>query len=257
MRHLPGWALKLTVALIHNADTAAFVDEIFKEIHTKPYSPRNLVLQSDSSSSPAFSAPLGPAGAYRSLGAERALHGDFQESRKRSYNDGQQEGSEIDPQYARDERQAKQMRRGGRGGRADAVALRNGRGGFQEIPPTGSSAAPMNFQSMPIPPSLDSNDPLATFMAMQAMGLPLLPGMPPLPQAGPPNIYPQFGGQNLSSLHGQRMNLFKERCRDYDEKFYCERGDACPYEHGTDRLVASSQDGTFSSFSDIVGANTL
>ena len=246
MHYVLGWALELTVALIHNVDTAAFVDKIFKAIHTKSYSPRNLVLQSDPSSSPSFSAPLGPAGAYRSVGAGRGLHGELQGSRKRSYNDGQQEGPGIDPQYARDERQVKQMRRGGRGGRADAVAPRNGRGGFQEFSQTGSSAAPMSFQSMPIPPSLDSNDPLATLMAMQAMGLPPLPGMPPLPQAGPPNIYPQFGGQNLSSLHGQRINPLRERCRDYDEKFYCERGDACPYEHGTDRLVASSQDGRFS-----------
>ena len=234
------------MTLIHNVDTAAFVDEIFEEIHSKPYSPRNLVLPNNSSSSPGFSAPLGPAGAYRSIDAGRGLHGEFQGSRKRSYNDGQQEGSGIDPQYARDERQVKQMRRGGRGGRADAVAPRNGRGGFQEFPQTGSSAAPMNFQSMPIPSSLDPNDPLATLMAMQAMGLPPLPGMPPLTQAGPPNVYPQFGGQSLSSLHGQRINALRERCRDYDEKFYCERGDACPYEHGTDRLVASSQDGRFS-----------
>ena len=236
------------MALIYNLDTAVFVDEIFKAIHTKTYSSRNSIFQSDTSSSPSFSAPLGPAGAYRSLGAGRSLHGESQGSRKRSYNDGQEEGPGLDPQYARDERQVKQMRRGGRGGRADAVTPRNGRGYFQDsiFPHAVSSTAPLSFQSMPIPPPFDSNDPLAAIMAMQAMGLPPLPGMPPLPQTGQPNIYPRFGGQNLSSSHGQRINFLRERCRDYDERFYCEKGDACPYEHGTDRLVASSQDGRVS-----------
>lgn len=127
----------------------------------------------------------------------------------------------------------KQMRRGGRGGRADAFAPRNGR------------PASLSFQNMPMPPPFDPKDPLAAIMAMQAMGLPPLPGMPPLPQAGSPNVYPQFGGQTLSPSRGPRRNTLRERCRDYDEKFYCERGDACPYEHGTDRLVASGQDGGF------------
>ena len=141
----------------------------------------------------------------------------------------------------------KQMRRGGRGGRADAFAPRNGRGGFQGsmYAKAGSSPAPLNFQTMPMPPPFDPSDPLAAIIAMQAMGLPPLPGMPPVPQAGSPNIYPQFGGQSLSPSHGPRIHTSKERCRDYDEKFYCERGDACPYEHGTDRLVASGQDGRF------------
>ena len=236
--------LKLTVPLVSNVDTAAFVNEVFKAIHTKSYSPRNFILQTGSSSSPKFSAPLGPAGAYGSPGAGRGLHEEFHGSRKRSYNDEQEGGVGIDPQYVRGERQLKQMRRGGRGGRADAVAPKNGRG-FQEsmYSQARSSPAPLSFQSMPIPPPFDSSDPLAAIIAMQAMGLPPLSGMPPLPQAGPPNVYPQFGGQSLPSSHGQRINALRERCRDYDEKFYCERGDACPYEHGTDRLVASNQDG--------------
>ena len=234
------------MALRYNVDTAAFVDEIFKAIRTKSYSPTKFVPQSGSSSSLSFTAPLGPTGAYGSLGAGRGLHGGFQGARKRSYNEGQEEGPGVDPQYSRGERQVKQVRRGGRGGRADAVAPRNGRGGFQEsmYSQSGSSSAPLSFQNMPMPPHFDSNDPLAAIMAMQVMGLPPLPVMPPLSQAGSPNIYPQFRGQSLSSSHGP-MNPLRERCRDYDERFYCERGDACPYEHGTDRLVASSQDGRF------------
>ncbi|KAF6220650.1 hypothetical protein HO133_003083 [Letharia lupina] len=225
-------------------NTATFVDEIFKAIHTKSYSPRNLIPQSASSTSPTFAAPSGPAGAYGSLGVGRGLHGGYQESRKRSYNDRQEEGPGLDSHYSRGERQIKQMRRGGRGGRADAFVPRNGRGGFQEsmYPQARASPVALGFQNMPMPPPFDPNDPLATIMAMQAMGLPPLPGMPPLPQAGSPNVLPQFGGQSLSPSHGPRRNTHRERCRDYDEKFFCERGDACPYEHGTDRLVASGQD---------------
>ena len=249
----------MTIARCYNLDTAAFVDEIFKAIHTKSYSPRNFISQSASSTSPIFTAPSGPAGAYGSLGAGRGLHGGFQESRKRSYNDRQEEGPGVDSHYSRGERQMKHMRRGGRGGRADAFAPGNGRGGFQEsmYSQIGSSPAPLSFQNMPMPPAFDPNDPLAAIMAMQAMGIPPLPGMPPLPQAGSPNIYSQFGGQSTSPSQGPRRNTLRERCRDYDEKFYCERGDACPYEHGTDRLVASGQDGKDSEFCEVVGANVF
>ena len=240
-------SLKLTVALCYTLDTAAFVDEIFEAIHTKAYSPRNSTAQSTSTTSSTFTAPSGPAGAYGLLGAGRGLHGGYQESRKRSYNDRQEEGLGFDSHYSRGERQMKQMRRGGRIARADAFTPRNGRVALQEsmYPQAISSQAPLSFQNMPMPPPFDPNDPLAAIMAMQAMGLPPLPGMPPLPRAGSPNIYPQFGAQNLSPSHGPPRNTLRERCRNYDEKFYCERGDACPYEHGTDRLVASGQDGRF------------
>lgn len=240
-------SLKLIVALYPPVDTAAFVDEIFTAIHTKSYTPRKFASQSDTSTSPTFTAPLGPAGAYGSIGAGRGLHREFQGARKRSYNDGQDEGPGVDSHYSRGERHVKQLRRGARGGRADTFAPRNGRGGFQEslYSQAASSPAPLSFQNMPMPPTFDSSDPLAAMMAMQAMGLPPLPGIPPLPQAGSPHTYPEFGGQSLSASLGPRRNPIRERCRDYDEKFYCERGDACPYEHGTDRLVASSQDGRF------------
>lgn len=239
-------SLKLTVSSLH-LDTAVFVDEIFKAIHTKSYSSKNLTSQSASPTSPSFTAPSGPAGAYGSLGTGRGLHGGFQESRKRSYNDRQEEGLGPDSHYSRGERQMKQVRRNGRGSRADAFAPRNGGGGFQEsmYAQAGSSPTPLNFQNMPMPSPFDPSDPLAAIIAMQAMGLPPLPGMPTLPQAGSPNIYPQFGGQSLSPSHGPRIHTSRGRCRDYDERFYCERGDACPYEHGTDRLVASGQDGGF------------
>ena len=234
-------SFKLTVALCDKLDTAAFVDEIFRAIRTKSYSPGNFITQGASSTSP----HLVTRSAYSPVGAARGPHRGSQELKKRSYNERQEEGSMTDSHYARGERQIKQMRRASRAGRADVFAPRNGRAGFQEslYPQTGSSPTPLSFQSVPMPPPFDPSHPLGAIMAMQAMGLPPLPGMPPLPQAGSPNIYPQYGGQSLSL-----SDTLRERCRDYDERFYCERGDACPYEHGTDRLVASGQDGRFLMF---------
>ena len=240
-------SLKLTLARYCNLDTIAFVEEIFKTIHTKSYSLGARIPQGSLSTSPPFTAPSGPSGTYRSLGAGRGLHRVFQESRKRSYNDRQEDDPGFDSHYSRGERQMKQMRRGGRSGRADALAPRNGRGGFYESPyhQAGSSPAPPSFQNMPLPLPFDPNDPLTAIMAMQAMGVPPLPGMPSLPQTGSTNVLPQLGGQGISPSAGPRRDTLRERCRDYDERFYCERGDACPYEHGTDRLVASGQDGRF------------
>ena len=143
----------------------------------------------------------------------------------------------------------KQMRRGPRGGRGDALGYRGGRGGFQEarhpFPPAGSPLPTPNFSNGSHNPlsqnfSFDANDPMAAMIAIQAMGLPPLPGMPQLPQLVSPNGNHQFGGPTLSSLNGSSL---KERCKDYDVQGYCARGDSCPYEHGTDRLIAPSQDG--------------
>jgi RNA-binding protein 26 len=66
---------------------------------------------------------------------------------------------------------------------------------------------------------------MAAFLAMQAMGIPI-PGMPTLPQAsspgsrGPPPGIPQK----------------KQRCRDYDQKGFCARGNTCMFEHGQDSI---------------------
>ena len=205
------------------------------------------------SGSPTFPAPSGPTGAYGSLGGGRGSHSGFQESRKRSYNDRQENGNGADPHYARGDRHIKQMRRGGGSSRADGFGSRGGRGGFQEskFPHAGSPLAPTSFLNISVPPQglpFDNNDPFAAIMAMQAMGLPPLPGQPQLPQAGSPNVYPPIGGQSSPSLDMMRRSNIRERCRDYDTQGYCTRGDACPYEHGTDRVIVPSQDGTVDLF---------
>ncbi|KAG5440752.1 hypothetical protein PCK2_000188 [Pneumocystis canis] len=37
------------------------------------------------------------------------------------------------------------------------------------------------------------------------------------------------------------MNSRKQRCKDYEEKGYCMRGDMCPYDHGVDHIVMDGQ----------------
>lgn len=90
---------------------------------------------------------------------------------------------------------------------------------------------------MPMPPpglSFDPNDPMSTILAMQAMGMPQMPGVPSLAHAGSPNGHPQFGVQTPPTLVRPRR---KERCRDYDTRGICTRGGACPYEHDSDRVI--------------------
>lgn len=176
--------------------------------------------------------------------------GELPQSRKRSYHDRPEESAGGDPHYGRGDRQLKQMRRGGGGkmGRVDMFGSRGGRGGFQ---PSGSAAnipqgPAMSFPSLPIPPPglpFDPNDPIAAMIAMQAMGLPSFPGMPPLPQPAPPSRYDRFEAQGHSALDISINGKGKIRCRDYDTKGYCARGNSCPYEHGNDHLIVPGQDG--------------
>lgn len=226
---------KLTLSLWPILDTTAFVDEVFNVLQTKSYQPGRNASRAESSTASSLTLASAPSGAYGSLGAGRDLHGGLLESRKRSYNDRQADGEGID-------RQMKQTRRGGRASRADSFGGRNTKGGFQETnhPYARPPPVPPAFPNMQLPPPFDPSDPLAAMIAMQAMGLPPLPGMPPLSQVGSPNGYSQLGGQSLSP---SRRRTSKERCRDYDDKGYCARGNACPYEHGTDRLIVPGQDG--------------
>uniref|UniRef100_UPI00358FFD55 RNA-binding protein 26-like isoform X2 n=1 Tax=Myxine glutinosa TaxID=7769 RepID=UPI00358FFD55 len=56
---------------------------------------------------------------------------------------------------------------------------------------------------------------------------------PPLPFKGsiPPGVVPS------RMVHPSGPPPPKVRCRDYDEKGFCMRGDMCPFDHGTDPLV--------------------
>ena len=200
--------------------------------------------------SPPFTAPSGPSGAYGQLGARGGFNGAGQQSRKRSYNDRQEEGIGGDTNYSRGDRQMKHPRMGGvRGGRGDNFGGRGGRGGRPVHQSPGIPGIPspslMGFPGLPPPPpgmAFDTNDPVAAMLAMQqTMGFPPLPGMPLPPQASSPTGFPPFPGQNSPGPSAPPKQRINARCRDYDTKGFCARGNACPFEHGTDLIVIPGQ----------------
>lgn len=148
-------------------------------------------------------------------------------SRKRSYND-RGDGDAQDrgiPSGGGDPRAFKQPRRGGNMGYSNGRGYSGQPPPFQAMPP--QSGYP-NMPAMPSPPPgmppLDPNNPMAAIMAMQAMGFPV-PGMPGFPPAGSP-------GRGSPPPPAVK----KLRCRDYDTKGFCARGNACQYEHGNDSI---------------------
>lgn len=229
-------------------DTSAFVDETFMAIRSKSYIPGYVPPQLNTVTMTPFSAPSGPA-SYGSLGARGGFEGGAQ-SRKRSYNDRQEDRGGYDPHYGRGDRQMKQMRRGNMSnGRGGGPYGRHG-GDFQlpnnipTIPPP--SATP--FPGIPMPPPgmpFDPNDPIGAILAMQAMGFPPL-GIPDLSQAGSPTGFvPPAGGAPTGQSMGGK-NKINARCRDYDTKGFCARGNACPFDHGNNRIVVPGvQEGSF------------
>ncbi|KAL6719919.1 hypothetical protein ACLMJK_001840 [Lecanora helva] len=215
-------------------DTAGFVDEVFHAVRDGSYKTNYVAPQIASNSIPPLATPTGPVGAYDNLTSGQNLPGAQQSSRKRSFTAANEPNGRGDAHYGRGDRHIKQLRRGGRN-------TRGGRGNFQNTgssyPYAGSPPAPPNFSQMsdmpqlPLPQNLqfDLNDPIAVMMAMQPLMQPP-PGISPLPR-------PSSSG-NFNRQFGER----RDRCRDYDLQGFCTRGDSCPYEHGTDRLVAPGQD---------------
>ncbi|KAG0044824.1 hypothetical protein BGZ83_009901 [Gryganskiella cystojenkinii] len=51
------------------------------------------------------------------------------------------------------------------------------------------------------------------------------------------------GGRGGMQGHGSQDRPKRPRCRDYDEKGFCLRGDACPFDHGDDRIVLDDMPG--------------
>ncbi|KAF7697440.1 hypothetical protein HF521_005858 [Silurus meridionalis] len=85
----------------------------------------------------------------------------------------------------------------------------------------------------------------------QSLQLPLLPlphphspfhpsGNPSIPNAVTAHL-PDSTTENWTayySNHGDgKIGTLKHRCRDYDEKGFCVRGDLCPFDHGNDPLI--------------------
>jgi len=230
-------------------DTISFVDEVFRAIHSKVYVPGYVppptAPTAPSQTFPSLNVPQ-PVRANVPIGPTRGFHRE-NDSRKRSYNDRKEIGNGLDPHYAQGGRQIKQMRNGGRGGRGNAMSPRGGRGGAFNEPAYSHVAPPMplDFSNMPLPQGMpfDPNDPLGAMLAMQSLGLPPLPGLPPFPQAGSPNGRVQTGSPRFLPPNARAGGSARGRCRDYNNKGYCTRGDACPYQHNSDRIVMPGQDG--------------
>jgi RNA-binding protein 26 len=216
-------------------DSAVFVQDVFDAIHYKSFLPGAPPPPLRRRSLP-FAPPSGPsAHSYGNLGIGAQL-GPLNGPRKRPYNDrGDGDAQDRGFQQGGDPngRVYKQPRRGGGGmvvGNFDNFS--NGRGGFAggRPPPMDMQVMPpQNFQGMPGMPSpppgmppFDPNNPMAAMLAMQAMGFPV-PGMPKFPQASSPV------GQGP---RGRPTQQRKQRCRDYDQKGFCARGNTCMFEHG-------------------------
>lgn len=226
------------------------MDAIFQAIHSKSYLPGQISQSTTHAVSPSFAVSSASASSYPQNIPTNGVYGDVGQSRKRSFKDRSDDTGLGDSHYGRGDRQMKQMRRGGnRNGRADALGGRGRRGGFQ--PSTTSKVSQGTSPSFPAlqmpPPGLpfDPNDPIAAIMTMQAMGLPPFPGMPSLPQPTSTTSLDHFGTQHSPLPEIQNQLTTNVRCRDYDTKGYCTRGNSCPFVHGNDHIIAPGQDGAY------------
>lgn len=215
------------------ADTSSFVDALFQVLHAKSYIPGYVpppIASIPPQTSPKSAAPPVLSNGFPQPDRVGNINGSPNQSRKRSYN---QRGEEDDDNNNTGitGREHKQVRRArGRGGRENGFGGRGGRGGFPPQNGTGPSAGmqfPSGFQ-MPQaidPANFDPNAFGATLAAMQSM-------IPMLGQAGSPT---QMQTQMQTSQKP------KGKCHSFFEKGYCKRGNMCPYDHGSDRIVVPDQ----------------
>lgn len=210
-------------------DTNVFVNDVFDAIRYRSYLPGGGLPRPNPAALPPQGLPYDDTPS--SLEPPTQNGG----SRKRSFHDrGDVQMQDAADYYSNTARSYKQPRRG-RGGRMDdANGSRGGGGGpaatggfpaagVYQIPPT--YGAPTPGARQPFDPSaFDPNNPMEAMLRLQAMGVPL-PPLPPLPP------FPQPPGQQQ-----QQPQRRRQRCRDYDTKGYCARGNSCMFEHGTDSI---------------------
>ncbi|KAI4194585.1 MAG: hypothetical protein LQ348_002610 [Seirophora lacunosa] len=217
-----------------------FVDETFLALRNQSYKPGYVPPSSASQAdavAPAAAVTAAPSGPRYSSELPAARHqstGAPEPSRKRSFNEHHNDSGYSDAHYAKADRQAKHLRRGGgRGGRYDGLSGRPSQapsGSPLSVPPTGQ----FPFPGMP-QPSTDPNDPLMAMM-LQAMGMPLPPNVAQPPANSPPAYSPP------PAFNPAGRNGARGRCSDYDTKGFCVKGNTCPFEHGNDHMVAPGQD---------------
>ncbi|RDL38838.1 uncharacterized protein BP5553_03178 [Venustampulla echinocandica] len=200
-------------------DSPLFVQDVFNAIHYKSYIPGAAAPPRPSAP---FAPPTGPSIPTYGNAALGAPYGAPNGSRKRSYND---RGDGDAQQYPSDPngRLFKQPRRGGpipgRGGFDNF----SGRGGYPRgRPPMHQGPLPAQGFMPPMPspppgmPPFDPTDPTSFMYALQGMGFPT----------------PELGGLPT----GPSTHPRKQRCRDYDQKGFCARGNTCMYEHGDNSI---------------------
>ncbi|KAK3339258.1 hypothetical protein B0H65DRAFT_295042 [Neurospora tetraspora] len=195
-------------------DSSVFVRDVFQAIAYKSYLPDAPPLPKHAPTAPAFAAPpvAFPAIQPPGLSYDDAPGSHLPQfpsyagqSRKRSF-DGRDDTDGRDGQYGG--RALKQPRRGagfgfgGRGGRPEA-----GNGHLNPAYPP----FPENGQ---LPPGFLTGMSETLAALQQQMGLPPAPGYP-------------------APAQGQRR---RARCRDYETKGYCSRGNTCLFEHGDDSI---------------------
>ncbi|CCX30959.1 Similar to Uncharacterized RNA-binding protein C902.04; acc. no. Q9USP9 [Pyronema omphalodes CBS 100304] len=218
--------------------TGQFVDDVFTALLTKAFRSVNSTLVGGglSVTMPAARQETPPAEPMEMESTSPPIHKDrLARAGKRSYYDCD-EPEEDDRSRSFGPRDRKMPRRGGAGGAAVPFGWNGrggaeaGRGGFRG-PATSASgmqfgippAAP-GFQAPWMPPN--PNDPMAAYLAAQAAAT--------------------WGGFQPDGKMSEKKEIVKkvgERCKDYDEKGFCMKGDMCPYEHGVDHIVVPGQDG--------------
>lgn len=209
-------------------DTQKFVEDVFVALRTKSYMPGYVAPHLSQPTQTALSAFGVPAGSSGNQGGSIATFNNG--SRKRGFRDPASSEPADRRESGYGERAQKQLRRGNqRGGPYNGRDARSSyeqpiQGGYPKIDQFPAMATmPPN---MPGFPALDPNNPMAALMAMQSMGFPPLPGFSPL------------SGTDEQRLPGSVPATKMERCRDYDIKGFCAAGSMCPYEHGSDHIVA-------------------
>lgn len=108
-------------------------------------------------------------------------------------------------------------------------------GNYIASPPPNISPMPQQMPQMPqMPagmPQFDPNDPVAMMAAMQAMGF-QIPGMPGFGSTGLSNGPPATNGAPQPN---------NRRCRDYDTKGFCARGNNCKFEHSDSMYIPQAR----------------
>ncbi|RPB16399.1 hypothetical protein P167DRAFT_602586 [Morchella conica CCBAS932] len=248
--------------------TEQFVNDVFLTLKTKSFISVNSTLAGSAGVSILPPSPPAPLERESSQSSDYRRERDDRESRgqKRGYFDRDRDGGRgQDGHYGQSSgnssRGFKAPRRAGASGpgrwtRGDPAGA-PARGGYQGphspaqqhqqpvtpqpdnhfVPPPPGPPAPMPFAmpGMPPPPGFpwavpNPNDPMAAFLAAQAAAA---WGFPPVMGAMP------------GAKPGEEKKIVKkigERCKDYDEKGFCMKGDMCPYEHGTDHIVVPGED---------------